>query len=78
MPSCYKQQLYFNQIVLKKAKITVFFHKKSKNNHIILVFSFMYLVSVYPINWTLIKIFANNASNDLQTENIPITTREPS
>ena len=38
MLSFYKQQLYFSQIVSKKAKITIYFW--------VLVFSFMYLVSV--------------------------------
>ena len=42
----------------KKARITIyFFLKNSKNNNIILGFSFMYLVSVYPMNRT---IFAEN------------------
>ena len=51
--SFYKQQSYFSQIVSKKAKITIsFFMKNSKNNNIILGFSFMYLVSVYPTNRT--------------------------
>ena len=46
-----KKQSYFSQIVSKKAKITIlFFMKNSKNNNIILGFSFMYLVSVYPTN----------------------------
>ena len=37
----------FSQIVSKKAKIVIyFFMKKSKNDNIILGFSFMYLVSV--------------------------------
>ena len=37
----------------KKAKITIlFFMKNSKNKNIILGFSFMYLVSVYPTNRT--------------------------
>ena len=41
MLSFYKQQSYFSQIVSKKAKITIsFFIKKSKNNNIILGFSF--------------------------------------
>ena len=36
-----KQQLYFSQIVSKKAKITIsYFMKNSKNNNIILGFSF--------------------------------------
>ena len=49
----YKQQSYFSQIVSKKANITIsFFMKNSKNNNIILDFSFMYLVSVYPTNRT--------------------------
>ena len=53
MLSFYKQQSYFSQIVSKKAKITIsFFMKNSKNNNIILGFSFMYLVSVYPMNRT--------------------------
>ena len=39
--SFYKQQSYFSQIVSKKAKITIsFFMKNSKNNNIILGFSF--------------------------------------
>ena len=39
----YKQQSHFSQIVSKKAKITIlFFLKNSKNNNIILGFSFMY------------------------------------
>ena len=41
MLSFYKEQLYFSQIVAKKAKITIsFFMKNSKNNNIILGFSF--------------------------------------
>ena len=53
MLSFYKQQSYFSQIDSKKAKITIsFFMKNSKNNNIILSFSFMYLVSVYPTNRT--------------------------
>ena len=53
MLSFYKQQSYFSQIVSKKAKITIsFFMKNSKNKNIILGFSFMYLVSVYPTNRT--------------------------
>ena len=37
----YKQQSYFRKIVLKKAKITISFSmKNSKNNNIILGFSF--------------------------------------
>ena len=53
MLSFYKQQTYFSQIVSKKAKITIsLFMKNSKNNNIILGFSFMYLVSVYPTNRT--------------------------
>ena len=41
MLSFYKQQSYFSQIVSKKAKITIlFFMKNSKNNNIILGFSF--------------------------------------
>ncbi len=53
-----KQQIfckhpYFTQIFSKKAKITIsLFMKNSKNNNIILGFSFMYLVSVYPTNRT--------------------------
>ena len=55
MVSFYKQQLYFSQIVSKKAKITIsFFMKISKNDNIILGFTFMYLVSVYPTNRTFI------------------------
>ena len=39
MLSFYKQQMYFSQIVLKKAKITIlFFMKNSKNNNIIFIF----------------------------------------
>ena len=57
MLSFYKQQLYFNQIVSKKDKITIsFFMKNSKNNNIILGFSFMYLVSVYSTNRTIIYL----------------------
>ena len=41
MLSFYQQQSYFSQIVSEKAKIlTSFFMKKSKNNNIILGFSF--------------------------------------
>ena len=37
----YKQQLYFSQIVSKKAKIEILFSmKNSKNNNIVLGFSF--------------------------------------
>ena len=58
MLSFYKQQSYFSQIVSKKAKITIsFFLTNSKNNNIILGFSFMYLVSVYPMNRTYIPKF---------------------
>ena len=50
MLSFYKQQLYFSQIVSKKDKITIsFFIKKFQKITIlfwVLVFSFMYLVSV--------------------------------
>jgi len=43
MLSFYKQQSYFGQIVSEKSKITIsFFMKSSKNNNIILGFSFMY------------------------------------
>ena len=48
MLSFYKQQSYFSQIVSKKAKITILFW--------VLVFSFMYLVSVYPTNRTIVAI----------------------
>ena len=45
MLSFYKQQSYFSQIVSKKAKITIsFFMKNSKNNTIILGFSFQFYV----------------------------------
>ena len=53
----------------KKAKITIlFFMKNSNNNNIILglwvlVFSFMYLVSVYPTNRTL-KLLLNKKSSN--------------
>ena len=58
MLSFYKQQSYFIQIVSKKAKITIsFFMKNSKNNNINLGFSFMYLVSVYPTNRTIVFNF---------------------
>ena len=41
MLSFYQQQSYFSQIVSEKAKIlTSLFMKKSKNNNIILGFSF--------------------------------------
>ena len=54
MLSFYKQQSYFSQIVSKKAKITIyFFYEKFQKITIlfwVLVFSFMYLVSVYPTN----------------------------
>ena len=41
MLSFYQQQSYLSQIVSEKAKIlTSFFMKKSKNNNIILSFSF--------------------------------------
>ena len=52
----HKQQSYFSQIVSKKkAKIAIlFFMKNSKNDNIILVFSFLYLVSVYPTNRTCV------------------------
>ena len=41
MLSFYKQQSYFSQIVSKKAKIIISsFMKNSKNNNIILGFSF--------------------------------------
>ena len=52
----YKQQSYFSQIASKKAKITIFFFmKNSKNNNIILGCSFLYLVSLYPTNRTLMN-----------------------
>ena len=55
MLSFYQQQSYFSQIVSEKAKIlTSFFMKKSKNNNIILGFSFTYLVLVYPMDSTLV------------------------
>ena len=39
----------------KKAKIPIyFFMKNSKNNNIMLDFTFMYLVSVYPTNRTIV------------------------
>ena len=43
MLSFYKQQSYFSQIVSKKAKITIsFFMNDSKNNNIILDFSYKF------------------------------------
>ena len=43
MLSFYEQQSYFSQFFSKKAKITIyFFVKNSKNNNIVLGFSFMY------------------------------------
>ena len=51
--SFYKQQLYFSQIVSKKANIAISFSmKNSKHSNIILGFSFMYLVSVYSTKRT--------------------------
>jgi hypothetical protein len=49
----YKQQSYFSQIVSKKAKITFFYYKKQQKIWN-LVFSFMYLVLVYPTDRTII------------------------
>ena len=60
MSSFYKRQSYFSQIVSKKANITIsFFMKNSKNNNIILDFSFMYLVSVHPTNRTQVTKICN-------------------
>ena len=51
-----KQQAYFSQIVSKTAKITIsFFMTNFKNKNIILGFSFMFFVSVYPTNRTFIS-----------------------
>ena len=45
-----KKQSYFSQIVSKKAKITMsFFMKNSKNNNIILGFSFSFYV--FGFSW---------------------------
>ena len=45
-----KQQSYFSQIISKKAKITIwFFRRKSKNNNIILGFSFQFYV--FGFSW---------------------------
>ena len=58
MLSFYKQQSYFSHIVSKEAKVTISFcMKHSEHNNIILglVFSFMYLVSVYPTNRTQVS-----------------------
>ena len=58
MLSFYQQQSYFSQIVLEKDKIlTYFFMKTSKNNNIILGFSFQFYVfgfSLYPMDSTLV------------------------
>ena len=52
----YKQWSYFSQVVSRKSKLTISsFTKNSNNNNIILGFSFMYLVSVYPTNRTLVS-----------------------
>ena len=50
MLSFYQQESYFSQIVYEKSQnINIYFlMKKSKNNNIILGFSFTYLVLVYP------------------------------
>ena len=54
MLSFYKQQSHFSQIVSKEAKITIsFLYEKFPKITIlfwVLVFSFVYLVSVYPTN----------------------------
>ena len=55
MLSFYKQQWCFSQIVSKKAKIQSFMANSEKKILFWdLVFSFMYLVSVYPTNRTLV------------------------
>ena len=47
----YKQRSYFSQIVSKKAKITIkFFMKNSKNNNIILGFSFYFYVFGFSLS----------------------------
>ena len=54
----YKQQSYFSQIVSKKAEITILFYMKIPKITIlfwVLVFDFIYLVSVYPKNRTSIS-----------------------
>ena len=43
-----KNQSYFSQNVSKKAKITILFFYEKQQKIWNLVFSFMYLVSVYP------------------------------
>ena len=51
MLSFYKQQSYFSQIVSKNAKITIsFFMKNSKNNNIILGFSFQFYVFGFSLS----------------------------
>ena len=71
MPVFYKQS-NFSQIVSNKAKITILFW--------VLVFSFMYLVSVYPTNRTLKKNILFNTwsprqSRRLQPEQIGLRNR---
>ena len=71
MLSFYKQQSYFSQIISKKDKITIFFvMKNSKSNNIIVGFSFMYLVSVYPMNRTLVPFPSFQSSKKNQFYNI--------
>ena len=53
MLSFYKQQSYFSKIVSKNAKITILFFYEKQQKIWNLVFSFMYLVSVYPTDRTI-------------------------
>ena len=71
MLSFYKQQLYFSQIVSKKAKITISFFMK--NNNVILEFNFMYLVSVYPTNRKVITNYLCRAAKNWTVSRIKLT-----
>ena len=57
----YSQQSYFSQIVSKKSQNNniIFYKKMPKITILFWVFSFMYLVSVYPRNRTLNQTFTN-------------------
>ena len=78
MLSFYKQQPYFSQIVSKKAKTsTSFFMKYSKNNNIILGFSFMYFVQVYPKNRTFVISKVSEMYLMSSSANSELKIREP-
>jgi hypothetical protein len=67
-----KQPSYFSLIISKKAKITILFLWKIPKITIlfwVLVFSFMDLVSVYPMNRTFVYLLKNSSSQFLVTGN---------